>query len=323
MLQKFGLLRYNSNFIFKKENSNRIFPVKSFNNRNLYTQKNTKIKNNSCKSLKYNTKTSRLQKEDIIFQNELYNFIEESTANNKIKIAPSNLIKIRHNIDDNIIKRNDLKLNSSYKSKNNLKYFKFNDYNIYNMVYKEIKKDKNKTNEKDSKIKLIHNVNENNNIQSEINAQKMLINNLEINNKSLENKINIIKNEYNNNLLKNTDINKVYNNNLFNLKYMKSNTNSNNDELISLKKDIIELKNQILINSKEQKIINLVLFKEKMENELNKEDINKMNKLIENINKEIEDKRNEISEMMKKSKLLLGLINLNIVPENEKNKDII
>ena len=56
-----------------------------------------------------------------------------------------------------------------------------------------------------------------------------------------------------------------------------------------------------------------------MENELNKEDVNKMNKLIENINKNIENKKNQISEIRNKSKMLLVLINLNIVPNNKSN----
>ena len=62
-----------------------------------------------------------------------------------------------------------------------------------------------------------------------------------------------------------------------------------------------------------------MLFKERMENELNKEDVNKMNKLIENINKNIENKKNQISEIRNKSKMLLVLINLNIVPDNKSN----
>ena len=100
---------------------------------------------------------------------------------------------------------------------------------------------------------------------------------------------------------------------------MKSNTNSNSNDLLNTKKEIIDLRNQIFVNNKEQKIINLMLFKERMENELNKEDVNKMNKLIENINKNIENKKNQISEIRNKSKMLLVLINLNIIPDNKSN----
>ena len=319
MLQKLGLIKYNSNFIFKEENTKRTFPNKSFFNKSMNIQRNTKRKNISCKSLKHSIKTNPIQKEDIVFNDEINNFIEESTRNNKIKIDHSSLIKIKHNIDDNIIKRNNLKLDPSFRTQQNINRFKFNDYTIYNLINKKNKKKEKQNIAKDSRINLIYNLNKDFNIKNEINEKKMLIKNLEINNESLENKINILKNEYNTNLLNNTDINTDYNKNLINLKYMKSNTTSNCNDLLLVKKDLIELKNKIYINSKEQKIINLMLIKETMENELNKEDINKTNKLIENINKEIEHKKNQISEIRKKSKLLLALINLNIVPDDKNN----
>jgi hypothetical protein len=321
MLQKLGLLKYNSNFIFKKENTNRVFPTKSFTNRNWNIQSNTKRSNNfSCSSLKYNLIKNRIQKEDIILKDEINKFIEESTCNTEVKIDPSNLVKIKNNIDDNIIETNSLRSKlSPFKTQRNLRYYKFNDYNIYNLMNKKTRKNKNNSDERNSKINFIHNLSLDINMQAKINEKKLLIKNLEINNESLENKINILKNEYNKNLLNNTDINKDYNKNLINLKYMKSNTNSNSNDLLNTKKDIIDLRNQIFVNNKEQKIINLMLFKERMENELNKEDVNKMNKLIENINKNIENKKNQISEIRNKSKMLLVLINLNIIPDNKSN----
>ena len=321
MLQKLGLLKYNSNFIFKKENTNRVFPTKSFTNRNWNIQSNTKRKNNfSCRSLKYNLNKNRIQKEDLILKDEINKFIEESTCNTEVKIDPSNLVKIKNNIDDNIIERNDFKSKlSPFNTHRNLRYFKFNDYNIYNLMNKKPRKNKNNNDEKNAKIKFIHNLSMDINMQAEINEKKLLIKNLEINNESLENKINILKKEYNKNLLNNSDINKDFNKNLINLKYMKSSTNFNNNDLLETKKNIVELRNQIFVNNKEEKIINLMLFKEKMENELNKEDVNKMNKLIENINKNIENKKNQISEIRNKSKMLLALINLNIVPDNKSN----
>ena len=321
MLQKLGLLKYNSNFIFKNEDANRVFPTKSFTNRNWNIQSNKKRSNNfSCSSLKYNLIKNRIQKEDIILKDEINKFIEESTCNTEVKIDPSNLVKIKNNIDDNIIETNSLRSKlSPFKTQRNLRYYKFNDYNIYNLMNKKTRKNKNNSDERNSKINFIHNLSLDINMQAKINEKKLLIKNLEINNESLENKINILKNEYNKNLLNNTDINKDYNKNLINLKYMKSNTNSNSNDLLNTKKEIIDLRNQIFVNNKEQKIINLMLFKERMENELNKEDVNKMNKLIENINKNIENKKNQISEIRNKSKMLLVLINLNIVPDNKSN----
>ena len=322
MLQKLGLLKYNSNFIFKNEDINRVFPTKTFTNRNWNIQSNTKRNNNfSCKSLKYNLNKNRLQKEDIILKDEINKFIEESTCNTEVKIDPSNLVKIKNDIDDNIIERNPLrsKLLSPFKTQRNLRYYKFNDYNIYNLMNKKTRKNKNNSDEGNSKINFIHNLSLDINMQAKINEKKLLIKNLEINNESLENKINILKNEYNKNLLNNTDINKDYNKNLINLKYMKSNTNSNSNDLLNTKKEIIDLRNQIFVNNKEQKIINLMFFKERMETELHQEDVNKMNKLIENINKNIEYKKNQITEIRNKSKMLLALINLNIVPDNKSN----
>ena len=321
MLQKLGLLKYNSNFIFKNEDANRVFPTKSFTNRNWNIQSNKKRSNNfSCSSLKYNLNKNRIQKEDIILKDEINKFIEESTCNTEVKIDPSNLVKIKNNIDDHIIETNSLRSKlSPFKTQRNLRYYKFNDYNIYNLMNKKTRKNKNNSDERNSKINFIHNLSLDINMQAKINEKKLLIKNLEINNESLENKINILKNEYNKNLLNNNDINKDYNKNLINLKYMKSNTNSNSNDLLNTKKEIIDLRNQIFVNNKEQKIINLMLFKERMENELNKEDVNKMNKLIENINKNIENKKNQISEIRNKSKMLLVLINLNIVPDNKSN----
>ena len=320
MLQKLGLIKYNQNFIFKKETNERLKPKKSSINRNWNTQINTRRKNISCESLKHNYNKNTIQKEDIILHNEINKFIEESTNNSEIKIDHSNLVKIKHNIDDKIVPRNNLKLRfSPYKTQQNLKYFKFNDYNIYNLINKKAKKNQKKNIEKDSKINLIYNLNMDFNIQSLINEKKILVKNLQIKNEALKNKINLIKNEYNQNLLNNTDINKDYNSNLINLKYMKSNTNLQNNDLLQFRKEINELRNQIFINNKEQKIINLMLFKETMENNLNKEDINKMNKLIDNINKENEIKKKQISEIRNKSKMLLSLINLNIIQENKNN----
>ena len=141
---------------------------------------------------------------------------------------------------------------------------------------------------------------------------------MEIKNASIENKINLLKNEYNINLLKNTDISNSYDSDLINLKYMKTNTNINSQELSSLKIEISELKNQIIVNNKEQKIINLQLFKEKIENELNKEDINKMKKLNENINNEIIAKKEQISELRKKIKILYEIFELHTISNNLK-----
>ena len=151
MLQKFGLLKYNSNIIFRKQNPNKIYLVKSLYNQKRNSQSNTQRNNYACQSLKKNLNKYRLKKENITFRNELYNFIEESTTCIDDKVSPSFLVKINHNIDDNIIKRNNNRFNSSYKTQRNLNYVKINKYNIFNLINKQ---NKNKTDSFNSKINL-------------------------------------------------------------------------------------------------------------------------------------------------------------------------
>ena len=109
MLQKFGLLKYNKNFSFVQNSDKRIFSHNSFTSRNSNFQIKGKIKHLSYKSNKYNLRKNIIEKEDIILQNEINQFINESTKENKIKIDISNLVKINHNIDDDIKKNNNLK----------------------------------------------------------------------------------------------------------------------------------------------------------------------------------------------------------------------
>ena len=319
MLQKFGLIKYNKNFTLVEDNNKRIFSHNSLTNRNWNSQIKEKRKNLSCKSAKYNSKKNKITKEDIVLQNEINQFINEATKYKKINIDIANLVKINHKIDDEIIKNNNLK-RKIYTSRNkvNTNYFKFNDYNLYNSTNKNLRSNKNKSKSVYSKINFIHNLNMDNNIKNEIIDKKILIKNLEIRKEILENKINLLKNEYNKNLLDNTNTNKNYNNSLYNLKFMKSNNKNNNTDLLSINNNINEIINQIFINRKEERIIKLILFKENMDFELNKEDINKMNKLIEIINKDIESKKNQIVEIYNKSKMLLSLINLNIIPNYKK-----
>ena len=310
MLQEFGFIKYNKNFTFQKENQEQMHTHKSFYNRNMSSKINSKRKNISIISLKHLKNNAIPNRQDKIFRNEINNFIKQSTKN--IEINPLNILKIKHEIDDKIIQRNNLMipLNESVQNKT---FFKVNDYSLYNLMKKKLQKSKN-----NSIINYLRSYNYLNNIESEINEKKIIIHNLEIKNASIENKINILKNEYNINLLKNTDISNSYDSDLINLKYMKTNTNINSQELSSLKIEISELKNQIIVNNKEQKIINLQLFKEKIENELNKEDINKMKKLNENINNEIIAKKEQISELRKKIKILYEIFELHTISNNLK-----
>ena len=93
---------------------------------------------------------------------------------------------------------------------------------------------------------------------------------------------------------------------------MKNNSDTNNKDLSTIHRQINEIKNQIIVNNKEQKIFNLMIFKENMENELNKEDLNKMGKLIENINNEIKNKKFKLTEILNKIKILKETMDLKI-----------
>ena len=141
-------------------------------------------------------------------------------------------------------------------------------------------------------------------IDREINKKKEKVKQLIINNDAIMNKIKLVKDEYNNNLKNRSEMDKNFNNNLFNSKNLKVDKNIVDNDILSLKENIIELKNKLSIINKEQSSLNLMLFKEKIENDLNKEDIIKMNKLIGALNQDIENLKNEIALIRNKNKQL-------------------
>ena len=107
------------------------------------------------------------------------------------------------------------------------------------------------------------------------------------------------------------------NSNLNNTKNEKEIKEVFDKELFYLKKNIIELKNRLSILNREQMSINLILFKEKIENDLLKEDINKMNRLIENINRDIEETKKEISLIQNQNKKIIMEQRKNLFNENK------
>jgi hypothetical protein len=104
----------------------------------------------------------------------------------------------------------------------------------------------------------------------------------------------LVKNEYNNYLGDNVENGKNFVNDLLKAQTEKINKKVIDNDILALKGNIIELKNKISIMNREQHSLNLLLFKEKLECDLKKEDVNKMMKLNEDINEDIKELKNEI-----------------------------
>ena len=310
MLQNLGLIRYNNRY-FLDNKINPIYSPKSNRISNFFSsnQKNNtnNKRNNSCKEKKnlslnkknINKREDYTKKIDEIFINNLNKFISESSHNVEKKNIPLSLVKINHDIHNNNSEKNNFFMTfgpNNYSKKNKMKK---KSQKLKNEINKNIKLDIENKNK---------NINDNNinkyDIDREIFQKNNKIKQLIINNDSMLNKIQLLKDEYNNNLKNRSEMDKNLNSNLHNSKNLKFDKNFIDNDLSYLKENIIELKNKILMLNKEQSSLNLMLFKEKMENDLNKEDIVKMNKLIEGLNKDIKTIKNEISLIRNKNKKL-------------------
>ena len=307
MLEQLGLIKYNKRFILDNNNIN-INPIYSPKSNKISNYFNSNQKNNNSNtrnkskkerknlSLNNNKKNKKeyTKKIDEIFFNNLKLFISEASHeiknNNNIK---DSLIKINHDIDE---KKN---------TGNNNFFMTFGRPNNYSKKTKKKKNSKNEMNKNITKdIDNINNINKYFDIDREINKKKEKVKQLIINNDAIMNKIKLVKDEYNNNLKNRSEMDKNFNNNLFNSKNLKVDKNIVDNDILSLKENIIELKNKLSIINKEQSSLNLMLFKEKIENDLNKEDIIKMNKLIGALNQDIENLKNEIALIRNKNKQL-------------------
>ena len=319
MLQEFGFIKYNKNFLIENNlNINPIYSPKSINYKNylnLNSTNNCKNKSSTKKSkLSLNNKYNSRNKEnthkiDKLFLSNINRFITESTNIFEKPKTSYILMQINHKIDDDYnFKQNKLLTTSSPTNFKNIKKItndsikrkrKFNGIkNRYIMKNKENKND-------------IY-YNDEINLKREIKNKIELIKQLTIKNNSLLNKIKLLENEYKNNLKNSTEIDKNFNANLHNSQNIKVEKKIIDKDLLYLKENIIELKNKLSISNSEQISINLLLFKEKMENELLKEDINKMNKLIENTNREKEEIKNEIELLQEQNKQIMMNIKMDI-----------
>jgi hypothetical protein len=310
MLQKFGLIKYNRNLIFEKNlNLNSIQSPNKAKITNYFI--NSYIKNNpiilkdkykiaSLSKTNYFPERLKITKEiDEAISNNINNFISESTSDVQITDPRLSFIKINHNINDDIIYRNPRLIPSHKSTKSKSQINNNRTAQILNVKKKIYNLEDNENQKNSFNISL----------KDDINNRKEFINKLMINNDSILNKINILKTEFNNNIMNSTDIDVNRSYNLNNKQIYKKNKVIIDKELFELKQTIVELKNKLSLLNNRQSSTNLILFKEKMENELKKEDIKKMNKLIDNINNDIQRLKEEIHSIRDKNKKLAMEIN--------------
>jgi chromosome segregation ATPase len=309
MLQKFGLVKYRKKFLIENNlNINPIYSPKAIKFTNyLYLSPrdnsnnpiNQKLRSSLNNKNRIYPKKENTTKVDTLFRNNINRFISESTNIIENKNSPMYLVQINHNIDDINYEPKKLLTTFSPTKNTNNGGDTFKRKNQFNGILKYVKDDIEKKN--DFKKKLYEEIQ----IKREINNKKEKIKRLNINNDSILNKIKLLEKEYQNYLKNSTEIDTNLNSNLNDAQNSKNYKNVIDDDLFYLKENIIELKNKISILDREQKSINLKLFKEKMENDLIKEDIEKMNKLIENIKQDNEETKKEISLIQNKNKKLL------------------
>lgn len=306
MLQKLGLIKYYNNFTYINDYHLSPNKLQQYNNGYYFSNSNQNqtggLKNIRSKSYdkrsrpllnvsrnpKNEKKVPKIKKD---FMNNINKFLSNTVQNVEIGYSPMNLIKINHDIDDSSFDSNKIISLSSTKSKSDFNRTNFSQNN------KQINKYRAKyIND------FIENQKNNFNIEEEIKNKKNLIKKLNIINDSITNKIYLIKNEYNNFLGDNFENGKNFTSDLLKAQNEKINKKVINNDILALKGNINELKNKISIMNREQHSLNLLLFKEKLECDLKKEDVNKMSKLNEDINEDIKEIKNEINIIRDKNK---------------------
>ena len=298
MLQKLGLIKYYNNFTYINDYHLNPTNLQQYNNRYYFSNsnqnqtfgpKNIRSKSYDKRSkpllnVSLNTKNElKIPKVNKDFMNNINRFLSGTVQNVEINYSPNNLVRINHDIDDSSFDSNKFMSLSSTKSKSDFNRTNFSQKNklINNYRLKYIND-------------YIENQKNNFKVEEEIKNKKNLIKKLNIINDSISNKINLIKNEYNNFLGDDVENGKNFTNDLLKAQTEKINKKVIDNDIMALKGNIIELKNKISIMNREQHSLNLLLFKEKLECDLKKEDVNKMSKLNEDINEDIKELKNEI-----------------------------
>ena len=273
-----NLQQYNNRFYFSNSNQNQTFGPKNIRSKS-YDKRSKPLLNVSLNP-KNELKVPKVNKD---FMNNINRFLSGTVQNVEINYSPNNLVRINHDIDDSSFDSNKFMSLSSTKSKSDFNRTNFSQKNKLINNYR---------------LKYINDYIENQKnsfkVEEEIKNKKNLIKKLNIINDSIANKINLIKNEYNNFLGDDVENGKNFTNDLLKAQNEKINKKVIDNDILALKGNIIELKNKISIMNREQHSLNLLLFKEKLECDLKKEDVNKMSKLNEDINEDIKELKNEI-----------------------------
>ena len=273
-----NLQQYNNRFYFSNSNQNQTFGPKNIRSKS-YDKRSKPLLNVSH----YPKNEKKVPKVNKDFMNNINRFLSGTVQNVGINYSPNNLVRINHDIDDSSFDSNKFMSLSSTKSRSDFNRTNFSQKNklINNYRLKYIND-------------YIENQKNNFKVEEEIKNKKNLIKKLNIINDSIANKINLIKNEYNNFLGDDVENGKNFTNDLLKAQTEKINKKVIDNDIMALKGNIIELKNQISLMNREQHSLNLLLFKEKLECDLKKEDVNKMSKLNEDINEDIKELKNEI-----------------------------
>jgi hypothetical protein len=273
-----NLQQYNNRYYFSNSNQNQTFGPKNIRSKS-YDKRSKPLLNVSLNP-KNELKVPKVNKD---FMNNINRFLSGTVQNVEINYSPNNLVRINHDIDDSSFDSNKFMSLSSTKSRSDFNRTNFSQKNklINNYRLKYIND-------------YIENQKNNFKVEEEIKNKKNLIKKLNIINDSIANKINLIKNEYNNFLGDDVENGKNFTNDLLKAQTEKINKKVIDNDILALKGNIMELKNKISIMNREQHSLNLLLFKEKLECDLKKEDVNKMSKLNEDINEDIKELKNEI-----------------------------
>ena len=306
MLQKLGLIKYYNNTTYINDDHLSPTNLQQYNNRYYFSnsyQNQTggpnKLRNKSYDKRSRPLLNAKVSKRNNYFMRNLNKFISGPVQTEENNYSPMNLALINHDIDDSSFDSNRLIALSSTKPKSD---FNRTNYSQKNRLINEYR------------LKYINDFIENQknnfNVEEEIKNKKNLIKKLNIINDSISNKINLIKNEYNNFLGDNYEIGQNFTSDLLKAQNEKINKKVINDDILALKGNIIELKNKLSIMNREQHSLNLLLFKEKLECDLKKEDVNKISKLNEDIYEDIKEIKNEIN--------LIRDINKKMKQENNK-----
>lgn len=177
-----NLQQYNNRFYFSNSNQNQTFGPKNIRSKS-YDKRSKPLLNVSLNP-KNELKVPKVNKD---FMNNINRFLSGTVQNVEINYSPNNLVRINHDIDDSSFDSNKFMSLSSTKSRSDFNRTNFSQKNklINNYRLKYIND-------------YIENQKNNFKVEEEIKNKKNLIKKLNIINDSIANKINLIKNEYNN-----------------------------------------------------------------------------------------------------------------------------